>query len=43
MVGDRFLEKINGDDMEFYEEFLVNLSEEELQRFLEENPDFLRE
>lgn len=43
MVGDKFWDCIKGDDMDFYEEFLVNLSEEELQRFLDENPDFLRE
>lgn len=31
------------EDMKFYEEFLIGLTEEELQKFLEDNPDFLRE
>lgn len=35
-----FLEFINGTDKDFYEAFLANLSEEELQRFMEDNPDF---
>lgn len=34
---------VTGSDMDFYDEFLVNLSLEELQRFLDENPDFLSE
>ena len=35
-----FMEFIKGTDKDFYEAFLVNLSEEELQRFMEDNPDF---
>ena len=40
---DRFFEFINSDDFEFYEKFLVNLSDEELEEFLRKNPDFLKE
>lgn len=43
MMEDKFWNSIKGEDMDFYEEFLVNLTEEELQRFLDENPDFLKE
>ena len=40
---EKMLDMFTEDDMEFYEKFLVNLSEEELAKFLEENPDFLQE
>lgn len=40
---DKFLEFIMEDDIDFYERFLVNLSDEEIDKFLEENPDFLKE
>ena len=39
----KFLREIMGDDMEFYEKLLKNLPEEEFQRFLDENPEFLKE
>ena len=34
---------INESDMEFFEKYLKDLSEKELQRFLDKNPDFLRD
>ena len=34
---------IMGNDMDFYEQFLSNLSECELQCFYDENPDFMAE
>ena len=40
---ERFLRELMGDDTEFYHKFLTKLSDEEMQRFLEENPDFLKE
>ncbi len=40
---ERFLDFIMGNNENFYETFLVNLSEEELKRFLEDNPDFMRD
>lgn len=39
----RFLRLVMGSDMEFYEQFLKDLPEDKLQKFLEENPDFLKE
>jgi len=39
----KFLREIMGNDMEFYEKFLINLSEEQFQQFLKENPEFLKE
>ena len=38
----RFLRLIMGSDEEFYEQFLKDLPEEELQKFMEENPDFMK-
>ena len=38
----RFLRRIMGSDEEFYEEFLKDLSTEQLQKFMEENPDFMK-
>lgn len=40
---EKFLRLIMGSDMDFYEQFLSDLTEEELQKFLEKNPDFLQE
>ena len=40
---DRFFEFIDSDDAEFYEKFLINLSDEELEEFLRKNPDFLKD
>lgn len=38
------LEKfILGDDMDFYEEYTINLSDEEQKKFFAENPDFMSE
>lgn len=37
----KFLKSVMGDDMDFFDQFLSDLSEDELQRFLDENPDFL--
>ena len=39
----RFLRLLMGSDEEFFEQFLKYLPEDKLQKFLEENPDFLRE
>lgn len=35
------LEYLAGDDMDFYETFLRNLSEEEIDLFYKNNPEFL--
>lgn len=40
---ERFLRLIMGDDMEFFEQFLADLPEDKLQKFLDENPDFLKD
>lgn len=37
----RFLNFIFGDDLDFYEEFTIHLSNEEQERFFDENPDFM--
>lgn len=36
-------EFINGDDLDFYEEYTINLSDEEQREFFTDNPDFMRE
>ena len=36
------IEFIMGDDLDFYENYLVNLSQEEIDRFFENNPDFMK-
>lgn len=36
----RFMEFLLGDNTDFYEGFLKNLSEEELESFLEENSEY---
>ena len=38
-----FLQFLFGDDMDFYEEFFVNLSEDEKKRFWDEHPEFMKE
>lgn len=38
-----FLKLLMEDDLKFYEEFLLDLSDEEINRFFEENPDFMEE
>lgn len=40
---ERFLRLIMGSDEDFFEQFLKDLPEEQLQKFLEENPNFLKE
>lgn len=40
---ERFLKDMFGSDMDFYEKFLKDLSEEELQKFLDDHPEFLKE
>ena len=37
----QLLNFFSGDDMDFYEEFVVNLSDKEQLKFLEENPKFM--
>lgn len=40
---ERFEKFIHGDDMDFYEEYTINLSDEEQEKFFAENPDFMSE
>lgn len=40
---ERFNNFINDDDLDFYEEFVINLSVEEQVKFFEENPEFMSE
>lgn len=37
----RFLNFIIGDDLDFYEEFTIHLSDEEQEKFFDDNPDFM--
>ena len=39
----RFLRLIMGSDEEFFEQFLKDLPEDKLQKFMEDNPDFLKD
>ena len=39
----RFEKFILGDDMDFYEEYTINLTDEEQEKFFTENPDFMSE
>ena len=39
----RFEKFIMGDDLDFYEEYIINLSDEDQVKFFEENPDFMSE
>ena len=36
----RFFDFIMGDDLDFYEEYTVNLTEEEQERFFRDNTNF---
>ena len=36
-------EFINGDDLDFYEEYTIHLSDEEQREFFTNNPDFMQE
>ena len=38
-----FWQFLSGDDLDFYEEFFVNLSEDEMKRFWDEHPEFMKE
>lgn len=37
----KFWKFILGDDLDFYEEYTINLSDEEQQEFFADNPDFM--
>ena len=37
----RFFDFIMGDNLDFYEEYTVNLTEEEQESFFRDNPDFM--
>lgn len=37
----RFFDFIMGDDFDFYEEYTINLTREEQERFFWDNPDFM--
>lgn len=39
----RFFDFIMDDDLDFYEEYTVNLTEEERESFFRDNPDFMLE
>lgn len=39
----RFIDFVMGSNQEFYDTYLVNLSEEELELFMKNNPDFMKE
>lgn len=39
----RFLNYLEGDDLDFYEEYIVKLSGYEQQIFFQENPEFMSE
>lgn len=39
----RFIDFVMGSDLDFYNTYLVNLTEEELERFKKDNPDFVVE
>ena len=36
-----FLNFFFGDDLDFYEEFAIHLSDEEQEKFFDDNPDFM--
>lgn len=40
---DRFWRFVTGDDLDFYEEYTIHLSDEEQEKFFEDNPDFMSE
>lgn len=43
MNYDELKEFMAGDDLDFYEKYLMDLTEEELERFFLLNPDFMEE
>lgn len=38
---DSFWKLVKGDDLDFYEEYTINLSDKEQQEFFADNPDFM--
>lgn len=40
---ERFFKMIFGDDLDFYEEYLIDLTDEEQNNFFLDNPDFMSE
>lgn len=42
-IEQKFWDFILGDDLDFYEEYTINLSDEEQREFFTDNPDFMRE
>ena len=40
---ERFEKFILGDDMDFYEEYTIHLTDEEQKKFFAENPEFMSE
>ena len=40
---ERFWKFITGDDLDFYEEYTIHLTDEEQEKFFDENPDFMSE
>lgn len=39
----KFWKFISGDDLDFYEEYTIHLTDEEQQEFFDNNPDFMSE
>lgn len=39
----RFWNFIKGNDLDFYEEYIIHLSDDEQKDFFEDNPDFMSE
>lgn len=37
----RFFDFVMGDDLDFYEEYTINLAKEEQERFFQDNQDFM--
>lgn len=42
MRSKKLSEFIAGDDLDFYEEYTINLSDKEQQEFFTDNPDFMQ-
>ena len=40
---EKFLKFIFEDDLDFYEEFTIHLTDEQQEKFFKENPDFMSE
>ena len=43
MKVDKDMSMWTGDDLDFYEECLINLTDEQLKQFFRENPEFMEE